>query len=141
MAISISNASSKSLIPLLTNHNYSIWNYKLEALFLKSNLFLVVDGTEIDLGATNPTLQTTWKNKDAQAWCKLILNIGDKSIQCVKALKTSRENWGKLKAIYQQTNVATQVISYTKLIEIHMVENENVNEFLDEFLDVLLMML
>jgi small nuclear ribonucleoprotein (snRNP)-like protein len=59
----------------------------------------------------------------------------------VRALKTSREIWGKLKAIYQQMNVATQVISYTKLIEIHMVENANVIEFLDEFLDLLLMML
>jgi hypothetical protein len=71
----------------------------------------------------------------------IILNIDDKPIQCVRALKTSRENWGKLKATYQQTNVVTQVISYTKLIEIHMVENANVIEFLDEFLDLLLMML
>jgi hypothetical protein len=63
MAISTSNASSKSLIPLHTNHNYSIWNCKMEALFLRSNLFLVVDGIEIDLRATNPALQTTWKNK------------------------------------------------------------------------------
>jgi hypothetical protein len=54
-------------------------------------------------------------------------------------LKTLKENWGKLKATYQ--HVAIQITSYTKLIEIHMVENENVIEFLDEFLDVLLMML
>jgi hypothetical protein len=59
----------------------------------------------------------------------------------VRGLKTLRENWGKLKTTYQQTNVPTQVISYTKLIEIHMVENANVIEFLDEFLDVLLMLL
>jgi len=106
MVIPTSNASSKSLISLHINHNYSIWNCKMEALFFKSNLFLVVDGTKIDFRATNPALQTTWKNKDAQAWCKFILNIGDKPIQCVRALKTSRENWGKLKATYQQTNVA-----------------------------------
>jgi hypothetical protein len=59
----------------------------------------------------------------------------------VRALKTLRENWGKLKATYQQTNVVRQVTSYTNLIEIHMVENATVIEFLDEFLDVLLMML
>jgi hypothetical protein len=59
----------------------------------------------------------------------------------VRALKALKENWGKLKVTYQQTNVATQVTSYTKLIEIHMVENANGIEFLDEFLDVLLMML
>jgi hypothetical protein len=34
---------------------------------------------------------------------------------------------------YQQTNVAKQVTSYTKLIEIHMAENANVIEFLNEF--------
>jgi hypothetical protein len=58
MVISTSNASSKSLIPLLINHNYSIWNCKMEALFLKANFFLVVDGTEIDPSATNLALQT-----------------------------------------------------------------------------------
>lgn len=109
--------------------------------FFESKLFLVVDNIKIDLGVTNLALQTTWKNKDAQTWCKLILNIGDRPVQCVRALKTLKENWGKLKVTYQQTNVATQVTSYTKLIEIHMVENANVIEFLDEFLDVLLMML
>jgi hypothetical protein len=57
MVISTSNASSKSLIPLLANYNYSIWNCKMEALLVKANLFSFVDGTEIDLSVTNPTLQ------------------------------------------------------------------------------------
>ncbi len=38
-----------------------------------------------------------------------------------------------MKATYQQKNVTTQVTSYTKLIKIHMAENANVIEFLDEF--------
>jgi methylglyoxal synthase len=51
----------------------------------------------------------------------------------VRALKTSKEIWDKLKATYHQIDVATQVTSYTKLIEIPMAENANVIEFLDEF--------
>ncbi len=61
------NASSKSLIPFCTNHIYSIWNCKMEALFMKANLFSIVDGTKIDLGAKNLALQVAWKNKNAQA--------------------------------------------------------------------------
>ncbi len=38
-----------------------------------------------------------------------------------------------MKATYQQTNVTTQITSYTKLIKIHMAGNANVIEFLDEF--------
>jgi hypothetical protein len=57
MVIPTSNASSKSLIPLLTNYNYSIWNCKMEALLVRANLFSFVDGTKIDLSVTNPTLQ------------------------------------------------------------------------------------
>jgi hypothetical protein len=57
MAISTSNASSKSLISVLTNYNYSIWNCKMEALLVRANLFSFVDGTEIDLSVTNFTLQ------------------------------------------------------------------------------------
>jgi len=67
MATSTSNASSKSLIPLLTNCNYSIWNCKMEALLVRANLFTIVDGIKIDPSATNLALQTTWKNKGAQA--------------------------------------------------------------------------
>jgi len=51
----------------------------------------------------------------------------------VRTLKTSKESWDKLKATYQQIDVAIQVTSYTKLIEIHMAENTNVIEFLNEF--------
>jgi len=67
MVISTSNASSKSLISLFTNYNYSIWNCKMEALLMRANLFTIVNGIEIDPNATNPTLQTAWKIKDAQA--------------------------------------------------------------------------
>ncbi len=34
---------------------------------MRANLFLIFDGTKIDLGATNIALQVTWKNKNAQA--------------------------------------------------------------------------
>jgi hypothetical protein len=44
-----------------------------------------------------------------------------------------KENWDKLKATYQQIDLAPQVTSYTKLIEIHMAENANAIEFLNEF--------
>jgi SAM-dependent MidA family methyltransferase len=43
-----------------------------------------------------------------------------------------KENWDKLKATYQQIDLATQV-TYTKLIEIHMAENANAIEFLNQF--------
>jgi hypothetical protein len=50
-------------------------------------------------------------------------------------IENIKENWDKLKSIYQQIDVATQVTSYTKLIEIHMAENANAIEFLNEFYD------
>ncbi len=49
-------------------------------------------------------------------------------------MKISKKIWDRLKTVYQQTNRATQVTSYTKLIESHMVENANVIIFLDESL-------
>ncbi len=58
---------------------------------MRANFFTIVNGIEIDPNATNPTLQTAWKIKDAQAQCELILNIGDRQVQCVRALKTSKE--------------------------------------------------
>ncbi len=63
----------------------------MEAWLMRANLFTVVHGTEIDPDATNLALQTAWKIKDAQAQCELILNIGDRQVQCVRALKTSKE--------------------------------------------------
>jgi hypothetical protein len=63
------NAFSKSFIPLLTNHNYSIWNCKMEILLMGANLSSIVDGTKIDPDGTNLALQIAWKNKDGQAQC------------------------------------------------------------------------
>jgi len=71
MAI-FTNASSKSLC---INHNYSIWNCKMEALFMRANFFSIVDGTKIDLGAKNLALQATWKNKNSQTQCEFILTV------------------------------------------------------------------
>jgi hypothetical protein len=34
----------------------------MEALFMRTNLFSIVDGTKIDLGVKNLTLQAAWKN-------------------------------------------------------------------------------
>jgi hypothetical protein len=39
----------------------------MEALFMRENLFSIVDGTKIDLGVKNLALQDAWKNKNAQA--------------------------------------------------------------------------
>jgi hypothetical protein len=63
----------------------------MEALFMKANLFSIVEGTKIDLGAKNLALQVAWKNKNAQAQCELILNISDRQVQSVKALKTLKK--------------------------------------------------
>ncbi len=63
------NAFSKSFIPLLTNHNYSIGNCKMEILLVGTNLSSIVDGTKIHPDGTNLAIQIAWKNKDGQAQC------------------------------------------------------------------------
>ncbi len=47
----------------------------MEALFMRAIFFSIVDGTKIDLGAKNLALQATWKNKNAQTQCELILTL------------------------------------------------------------------
>jgi len=39
----------------------------MEASFMRANLFLMVDGTKIDLGVTNLALEVACKNRNAQA--------------------------------------------------------------------------
>jgi hypothetical protein len=50
-----------------------------------------------------------------------------------ESIENIKENWDKLKATYQQIDLATQVTSYIKLTEIHMAKNANAIEFLNEF--------
>jgi hypothetical protein len=50
-----------------------------------------------------------------------------------ESIKNIKENWDTLKATYQQINLTTQVTSYTKLTKIHMAENANAIDFLNEF--------
>lgn len=66
-----------------------------------------------------------------------MLHSGEKQLSLVKKLTTSKAVWDKLKATYQQTDLATQVTAQKKLSQLVMTEDTQIVDFIEEFQGIL----
>jgi hypothetical protein len=73
----------------------------------QSDLWGVVNGTNIDPWTTNLVAQVAWKFRDLKTRFDLILHCGDHQIQLIKSLKTFQQIWAKLKSTYEHKDSAS----------------------------------
>lgn len=129
--------SKAYLVEKLNTTNYYSWSIKIELHPILNDYFTIVDGSELDLGTANPVEQCTWKQKDGKAHATILLHCGKKQFSAVEMLKTFKVVWNKLKEIYQQTDIATQVTAQKKLSQLAMLENIPIIEFIEKFQGVI----
>jgi len=98
------NPSSKTyLVEKLNTTNYNSWSVKIELTLILNDFFLVVDGSETNLGTATPKAivsQVLWKQKDSKARTTIMLHCSEKQFSTIKTLKTSKAVWDKLKETY-----------------------------------------
>ncbi|MCO5595443.1 hypothetical protein L7F22_049485 [Adiantum nelumboides] len=115
-------ASTSSSIPKLyhleklTGPNYLPWSLRVRMLLEKAGNWGVIDA---------------WLKKDLEARTELVLHMGDRQVQLVRQLNTSKEMWDSLQQQYQQTNVVSRVLLHRKLNEVHHKNYNNTKAFLD----------
>ncbi|MCO5580832.1 hypothetical protein L7F22_034705 [Adiantum nelumboides] len=139
-------ASTSSSIPKLyhleklTGPNYLPWSLRVRMLLEKAGNWGVVSGSEpnpttlpVAVGAQPPTQDVidAWLKKDLEARTELVLHMGDRQVQLVRQLNTSKEMWDSLQQPYQQTNVVSRVLLHRKLNEVHHKNYNNTEAFLD----------
>ncbi|MCO5571352.1 hypothetical protein L7F22_025090 [Adiantum nelumboides] len=85
------------------------------------------------VGAQPPTQDVidAWLKKDLEARTELVRHMGDRQVQLVRQLNTSKEMWDSLQQRYQQTNVVSRVLLHRKLNEVHHKNHNNTEAFLD----------
>lgn len=109
-------------------------------LLEKAGNWGVVSGSEpnpttlpVASGAQPPTQDVidAWLKKDFEARTELVLHMGDRQVQLVRQLNTSKEMWDSLQQQYQQTNVVSRVLLHRKLNEVHHKNYNSTEAFLD----------
>lgn len=142
---STTRAYNSYRIEHLTNTNYRTWAVRMQMILVREDLWNHVNGTTrcpIPIYPANaapnapPTNQadiTAWQQLDAKAISDIILSIGDRQVDLVHRLPTSREIWERLKLIYEHSDIASQVSAHRRLVNHSLQESASVPNFLEEW--------
>lgn len=130
MAAVTSDVRRTYQIKKLSNRNYQIWSKKMEMLLILSELWDLVSGTTIMPPAAGDP-QTQCVITYAKARADIILHSGDSQIQIVHSMQTSKDVWDLLRVTYARTDVASQVNAHQELINLHLLEEDSIPDFLD----------
>jgi hypothetical protein len=60
-------------------------------MFLKNDLIGIIDGTDVDLGLTNVTLQSVWKLREGRIPTDVLLNCCDNQLTMIQDLTRAKE--------------------------------------------------
>ncbi len=133
METSTNNLQCAYQIDKLSNINYLIWNVKMQMLLIRVEFWTMVNQSELDPSSVDVTLQTTWKLKNYKTHFDLIFHCGDRQIQLVRTLQTSKEVWDKLKATYEQSSMVAQKTIHKRLVSLSLSKSQLVHEFFEEW--------
>lgn len=120
-------------IPLLTAANYSTWSIKIEMLLIRSELWTVVNGTEVTPPESDVARLAAWRLKDSKARSDILLHCGEKQLITFRPLPTSKAVWDRIKQLYEKSNTASQVHLYKQLCRMSMTDSEDVVAFLESW--------
>lgn len=132
-----SSASRAYYIQQLTATNYATWSIKLQMLLVRSELWTVVDGSEVAPTASDANGISAWKLKDSKARSDILLHCGKKQLIDLNALDTSKAVWNRIKQLYERSNTASQVHLHKQLCHLQMSESDDVVEFLETWQSLL----
>lgn len=138
MASSSTNLAPRAYsIPPLTAKNYSTWSIKIEMLLIRSELWSVVDGSEVCPPASEAEGYANWTLKDSKARSDILLHCGEKQLITLRPLTTSKAVWDKIKLLYEKSNKASQVHLHKQLCRMTMTDSDDVSTFLESWQAIL----
>ncbi|MCO5565027.1 hypothetical protein L7F22_018697 [Adiantum nelumboides] len=146
--ISLKNAfQSQSLLPTpsrtyrldkLTGPNYLVWQVRMELLLQRAQLWdVVIGGAENAPPTTDAAGLARWQQKDLAARMEIIIHLGDRQVQLVRALSTSNAVWKLLRSSYEHTDLVTQVTLLKRLVNSTMNEGQSATQFIDDWQKIL----
>ncbi|KAK9751402.1 Zinc knuckle [Popillia japonica] len=134
------NATSLFRIDTLNKDNYDTWKMQLEALLIKNEKWIYVNGecTKPVVSTDDASSQTkldAWIKDDSKAKSDIILSISPSELKQIKGCATSRDVWLKLESIYQSKGPARKATLLKQLTLHRMEENEDIRKHVSKFFD------
>lgn len=135
------NTSNLTRIETLNKDNYNMWKMQTEALLIKNDAWVYVNGdyTKPEMIDGDPSSESqvrSWVKNDNKARSDIILSITPFELKQIKECTTSREVWFKLENIYQSKGPARKATLLKQLILQRMEEWNDVRERICKFFDV-----
>ncbi|CAM8950179.1 unnamed protein product [Rhodiola kirilowii] len=117
--------------------DYQVWSIKMKALLAHNKVAVAL---EKDVGLCTKDEKKRKRDIEADAYNLIILSLSDNIIRKVCTLKTPLEMWDKLKTLFE--NQVTPNLSYLKasLFAFKMDSKKSIDDNLDEFLKMTLML-
>ena len=97
---------SNNFLVRFNGKNYSAWSFQFEILVKGKELWGYVDGTESAPDSKEKEKLAKWKVKDAQIMSWILGSMEPSMILNLRPYKSSKDMWGYLKKVYNQSNAA-----------------------------------
>ena len=118
--------------PLMTN-NYASWSIKLELFLIRSQIWIVVDGSDEALDASDVKGLATWNLRNSKAHSDIFLHCSEKQLISLRSLPTSKHVWDRLKQLNEKSNKALQVNLHKQLCRLTMSNSNDVMTFMESW--------
>ena len=97
---------SNNFLVRFNGKNYSAWSFQFEILVKGKELWGYVDGTIVAPDTKEKEQLAKWKVKDAQLMSWILGSMEPSMILNLRPYKSSKDMWGYLKKVYNQSNAA-----------------------------------
>jgi len=125
----------------LNRDNFDTWKIQMEALLIKNDTWMYVNGERtkpqaIPNDPNSDAAVMSWEKEDRKAKSDIILSICPTELKRIKGCETSNEMWRKLQSIYQSTGPARKATLLKQLTLHRMDDGKDIREHLNQFFDM-----
>ncbi|XP_073128888.1 uncharacterized protein [Henckelia pumila] len=97
---------SEHFLVRFNGKNYSVWAFQFQIFVKGKELWGHIDGTNPAPNSEKEKEYVKWEVKDAQIMSWILGSVDPSILLNLKPYKTSKEMWGYLKMVYNQSNAA-----------------------------------
>ena len=86
--VGLTSANRAYVIPILSADNYATWSMKLELLLIRSEIWGIVDGSDVAPAASDIVGLAAWRLRNVKARSELLLHCNEKQLLSLRSLTT-----------------------------------------------------
>lgn len=123
----------KTTIVKLNNENYFTWKFRMELIFIKDDVWHVIEKTAPALSSdrSNQSTVDAWKRSDDKASATIELLVEDNQLNHIRNKTTAKQWWDALKEHHEKSTLSNKVILMRKICDAKMEEDGDMEAHID----------